>query len=175
MEEKVILVDVNDNAIGVMEKMEAHRRGMLHRAISVIVRNDRNEILMQQRALHKYHTPGLWSNTCCSHPRPGEDSLSAANRRLKEEMGFTCRLEKAFDFIYKAEFPNGLTEYELDHVYVGRYNSDPEINHAEAHDFRWINLAVLQEDVALFPEKYTIWFRIILKEAEMKYPDLLKD
>lgn len=174
MEEKVILVDVHDNAIGVMEKMEAHRRGVLHRAISVIVRNDRNEFLMQQRALHKYHTPGLWSNTCCSHPRPGEDSLSAAKRRLTEEMGFTCQLEKAFDFIYKAEFPNGLTEHELDQVYVGRYNSDPEINPVEAHDFRWINLAALQKDVALFPEKYTIWFRIILKEAELKYPDLLK-
>ena len=135
-EECVVLVDEFDHAIGEMNKMEAHRKGALHRAISVLVFNNRHEFMLQQRSLAKYHSPGLWTNTCCSHPRPGEATPMAAHRRLKEEMGFECQLNKAFDFIYKTEFENGLTEHEFDHVYIGYYDRDPIVNPEEANGFR---------------------------------------
>lgn len=170
MEEKVILVNKHDQPIGEMEKMEAHRKGELHRAISVLVFNNRNELMLQQRALSKYHTPGLWSNTCCSHPRPGESSLQAASRRLMEEMGFQCMLEKSFDFIYRADFPNGLIEHEFDHIFIGRYNEDPRINPEEAESFRWISLIDLRKEMKETPENFTIWFRLIMEQLPEHMP-----
>ena len=134
-EEKVILVNNNDTPIGLMEKMEAHEKALLHRAFSVFVFNKNDELMLQQRALSKYHSPGLWTNTCCSHPRVDEPVIDAGRRRLMEEMGFDCEIEKIFDFIYKAELDQGLTEHEFDHVLFGRYNENPEINPKEVK--RW--------------------------------------
>jgi len=172
-EEQVILVDEHDRPLGLMGKLDAHRKGELHRAISILVFNDRNEIMLQQRAFTKYHTPGLWSNTCCSHPRPDESTLAAANRRLMEEMGFGCRLDKAIEFIYRASFGNGLIEHEYDHVYIGYHNQDPVINPEEVNAFRWISVADLMEDMSSDPELYTIWFRIIMERIMEEKPELL--
>jgi isopentenyl-diphosphate delta-isomerase len=155
-----------------MEKMEAHVQGALHRALSVLVFNSKGEILLQQRAYTKYHTPGLWSNTCCSHPRPGEDSLEAATRRLGEEMGFTVPLEKSFDFIYRAHFDNGLIEHEFDHVFFGNFDGIPVPNPDEAHDFKWVRHSDLMEDMRSNPEDYTVWFRIIMEKIEERIPGL---
>lgn len=127
-EEKVILVDSEDNPIGTMPKMEAHEKAVLHRAFSVFILNDKGELMLQQRAFHKYHSPGLWTNTCCSHQREGELNLEAGTRRLTEEMGFSVPLEELFSFIYKASFDNGLTEHELDHVLLGYFDGLPKIN-----------------------------------------------
>lgn len=173
MEEKVILVDTRDNEVGEMEKMEAHLKGELHRAISVIVYNDQKEMLLQQRAFTKYHTPGLWSNTCCSHPRPGEGVEQAANRRLLEEMGFQCQLVKAFDFVYKASFPNGLIEHEFDHVFFGKFNLEPFINPEEAHAYRWIGMDELMQEMKNSPDEFTIWFRLIMEQLRKQNPELL--
>lgn len=158
--EYVILVDEKDQVKGNMEKMEAHRRAMLHRAFSVFVFNSNNELMLQQRSVIKYHSPGLWTNTCCSHPRPGEDVTDAGHRRLIEEMGFDCRLEKIFDFIYKAELDQGLSEHEFDHVLFGKYDGKPVINPDEVNDWKWMNMEDISKDMKLNPEKYTIWFRI---------------
>lgn len=174
IEEKVILVDVNDNIVGEQEKMQAHVNGNLHRAISVIIFNSEGKMLLQQRAFSKYHTPGLWTNACCSHPRPGEQAHHAARRRLMEEMGLKTVLEEKFSFVYRAHFDNGLTEHEFDHVFFGISDTDPVINPDEAHDFRWIALPDLMNDISLNPEGYTIWFRIILNEISGRYPELLK-
>jgi isopentenyl-diphosphate Delta-isomerase len=173
-EDKVILVDLNDNPIGEMDKSEVHRTGVLHRAVSVLVFNSDGDFLLQQRALTKYHSPGLWTNTCCSHPRPGESSPAAAHRRLKEEMGIECQLNKAFSFLYRAEFENGLTENEFDTVYIGNYNRDPVINSEEASGFQWVSRAGIYADVELYPESYTAWFRIILSKLKSDYSSLLK-
>jgi isopentenyl-diphosphate delta-isomerase len=151
MTDNVILVDTHDKPIGQMEKMEAHMRGELHRALSVLVFNTAGEILLQQRAFSKYHTPGLWSNTACSHPRPGEVSLEAATRRLAEEMGFTTSLNESFDFIYKAHFDNGLIEHEFDHVFFGIYDGVPDINPEEANDYKWVKPGWLMEDMRSTP------------------------
>ena len=158
--EKVVLVDRNDTPLGEMEKMEAHRKALLHRAFSIFVFNDKNELMLQQRAESKYHSPGLWTNTCCSHPRPGESLQDAGHRRLVEEMGFDCRLEKIFDFIYEAELDKGLTEHELDHVLFGRYNQNPVINPDEVATFKWMTMDDIARDMEISPEKYTVWFRI---------------
>jgi isopentenyl-diphosphate Delta-isomerase len=158
--EKVILVDEFDNAIGEMEKMEAHEKAELHRAFSVFVFNEDNQLMLQQRALSKYHSPGLWTNTCCSHPRPGEEVLQAGHRRLQEEMGFDCDLQKIFDFVYKARFDHGLTEHEFDHVLVGRYTDSPVINSEEVAAWKWMSMKSIAEEMKTHPEKYTIWFRI---------------
>ncbi len=158
--EKVILVDEFDNELGEMEKMEAHEKAELHRAFSVFIFNDNNQLMLQQRALSKYHSPGLWTNTCCSHPRPDEEVLEAGHRRLMEEMGFDCPLEKIFDFVYKAKFDVGLTEHEFDHVLFGRYSGDPVINPDEVHDWKWMNMDEIAKEMQSHPEKYTIWFRI---------------
>lgn len=158
--EKVILVDQHDKAIGEMEKMEVHEKAVLHRAFSVFVFNQNDELMLQQRALTKYHSPGLWTNTCCSHPRPNEELLDAGHRRLVEEMGFDCDLEKIFDFIYKAELDKGLTEHEFDHVLFGRYNQAPEINPEEVHAWKWMNMKAIETDMESHPENYTVWFRI---------------
>lgn len=161
IEEQVILVDENDNQIGLMPKMEAHEKALLHRAFSVFVFNDNNELMLQQRALHKYHSPGLWTNTCCSHQRDGETNLEAGKRRLQEEMGFVTELEETISFIYKAPFDNGLTEHEYDHIMIGYYNNEPNINEDEVADWKWMNLEDVKVDMTLQPENYTAWFKII--------------
>ncbi|WP_271393547.1 isopentenyl-diphosphate Delta-isomerase [Aequorivita sinensis] len=160
-EEKVILVDENDQKIGLMPKMEAHEKGLLHRAFSVFVFNSKNELMLQQRALHKYHTPGLWANTCCSHQRDGESSIDAGKRRLSEEMGFTTDLKETTTFIYKAPFDNGLTEHELDHILIGKYEGEPNINPDEVADWKWVSLEEVKNDIQANPDIYTAWFKII--------------
>ncbi|BAO76685.1 isopentenyl-diphosphate Delta-isomerase [Winogradskyella sp. PG-2] len=163
-EEQVILVDENDNQIGLMPKMEAHEKAVLHRAFSVFIFNNENELMLQQRALHKYHSPGLWTNTCCSHQRDGESNIEAGKRRLQEEMGFVTDLDESTSFIYKASFENGLTEYEYDYVMVGLYNDEPIINSEEVADWKWMPLEGVKVDMALNPEKYTAWFKIIFEK-----------
>lgn len=163
-EEQVILVDEFDQQIGLMSKMEAHEKALLHRAFSVFVFNDKDELLLQQRAASKYHSPNLWANTCCSHQREGEVNIAAGKRRLKEEMGFVCDLKEIFSFVYKAPFDNGLTEHELDHVMVGNYNSNPIINQDEVENYKWMPLEDVKEDMENDPSKYTEWFKIIFKE-----------
>ena len=159
--EYVILVDTADRELGTMEKMEAHEKAILHRAFSVFIFNDRGELMLQQRAAHKYHSPLLWTNTCCSHQRQGESNIEAGKRRLREEMGFEVDLDEKFHFVYKAEFDNGLTEHELDHVMVGYYNGEPTINPEEVASWKWINMEVLQQDMQNHPQDYTAWFKII--------------
>ncbi|MDV7139440.1 isopentenyl-diphosphate Delta-isomerase [Maribacter sp. TH_r10] len=163
-EEEVILVNTNDEQIGTMPKMEAHEKAMLHRAFSVFIMNDKGETMLQQRAAHKYHSPLLWTNTCCSHQRVGETNIEAGKRRLQEEMGFTAELRELFSFIYKAPFDNGLTEHELDHVMMGSYNGNPEINPEEVADFKWMMPSDIQKDIAEHPERYTVWFKIIFEK-----------
>jgi isopentenyl-diphosphate delta-isomerase len=164
-EEKVILVDETDHPLGEMEKMGAHRNALLHRAFSVFVFNDKKELLLQQRAAGKYHSPLLWTNTCCSHPRPGETTENAAHRRLKEEMGFDCRIEKIFDFIYKATLDQGLTEHEFDHVFVGTFNNDPQINSEEVETWKWMEMEDITSDLVKNPGNYTVWFRIAFERV----------
>ncbi|WP_340065344.1 isopentenyl-diphosphate Delta-isomerase [Ascidiimonas aurantiaca] len=159
--EKVLLVNENDEQIGVMPKMEAHEKGLLHRAFSVFILNSRNELMLQQRALHKYHSPGLWTNTCCSHQREGESNLEAGKRRLFEEMGIETELEELFSFIYKAPFDNGLTEHEYDHVMAGRYDGEPAINPDEAASWKWMPLEEVHKDIIENEGNYTVWFKII--------------
>lgn len=160
-EEKVILVNEKDEPIGLMGKMEAHEKALLHRAFSVFVFNDKNELMIQQRALGKYHSPGLWANTCCSHQREGETNIEAGKRRLQEEMGFTTELRDSISFIYKAPFDNGLTEHEFDHILIGEYNEEPKINPDEVHDWKWISLEAIKQDIQANPSNYTEWFKII--------------
>jgi isopentenyl-diphosphate delta-isomerase len=162
---EVILVDERDNAIGVMEKMEAHQRGLLHRAFSIFLFNGNGEMLLQRRALSKYHSPGLWTNTCCSHPMQGESLEMAAVRRLREEMGMACTMTKAFDFIYKAELDNDLIEHEFDHVFFGTTNQAPAINLDEVSDWKWMSIYDVYIDVQLNPARYTEWFKIALPEV----------
>ncbi|OAZ05372.1 isopentenyl-diphosphate Delta-isomerase [Flavobacterium succinicans] len=163
-EEKVILVNELDEPIGLMPKLEAHQKARLHRAFSVFILNDKKEIMLQQRAQHKYHSPLLWTNTCCSHQREGETNVQAGKRRLYEEMGFKTEIKELFHFIYKAPFDNGLTEHELDHVMVGYYNEAPEINLEEVEDWKWMNIEEVKKDMLIHPEKYTVWFKIIFDE-----------
>jgi isopentenyl-diphosphate delta-isomerase len=160
-EEKVVLVNENDEKIGLMPKQEAHEKGVLHRAFSVFVFNDKNELMLQQRALNKYHTPGLWTNTCCSHQRDGESSVEAGKRRLYEEMGFVTDLKETTKFIYKAPFDNGLTEHELDHILVGEFNGNPTINSEEVASWKWMELEDVKKDIKTNPDIYTAWFKII--------------
>jgi isopentenyl-diphosphate Delta-isomerase len=161
-EEYVVLVDENDNEIGLAEKLEAHQKALLHRAFSVFIFNDKAELLLQQRAKHKYHSGGLWTNTCCSHPRPNEAVLDAAHRRLNEEMGMKVALEKKFDFVYRTPFDNDLTEYEFDHVFVGYSNELPILNRAEVEDFKWKSIEDIKTDMILFPDAFTSWFKIAI-------------
>lgn len=162
--ENVILVDENNNQLGLMEKQEAHEKALLHRAFSVFIFNDKSELLLQQRANHKYHSAGLWTNTCCSHPRLGETNLQAANRRLLEEMGIITQLTERFSFIYKADVGEQLTEHELDFVFTGVYNQAPKINHQEVANYKWITLTQLQADILMHPNHYTTWFKIVLNQ-----------
>lgn len=163
-EENVILVNSKDEQIGLMPKIEAHEKAVLHRAFSVFVLNDNNEIMLQQRAKHKYHSPLLWTNTCCSHQREGETNTQAGSRRLYEEMGFNTELKELFHFIYKASFDNGLTEHELDYVMIGYYNGKPKINVEEVEKWKWMGIEDIQKDIQLHPEIYTVWFKIIFDE-----------
>lgn len=159
MIENIIVVDENDIEKGKIEKMEAHEKGILHRAFSVFVFNSKNEMLLQQRAKTKYHSPGLWSNTCCSHPHFGEKLEEAVHRRLKEELGFDCDVKEIFSFIYKAELEYGLTEHEFDHVFIGKFDGDITPNKDEIEDFKWITVEELKKDVILNSNAYTVWFK----------------
>jgi isopentenyl-diphosphate Delta-isomerase len=163
---KVILVDENDQEIGSEEKLKAHVDGKLHRAFSVFIFNSKNELLLQQRALEKYHSGGLWTNTVCSHPAPGEDINASSQKRLMEEMGFTTKTKEIYSFLYKSEFENGLTEHEFDHVFIGSYDSDPIPNPEEVMDFKWISIDDLRIDMERNPSNYTTWFRLIMKNKE---------
>ncbi|MGY5847743.1 isopentenyl-diphosphate Delta-isomerase [Salegentibacter sp. HM20] len=160
-EEKVILVNEKDEQIGLMEKIEAHEKALLHRAFSVFVFNEKGELMIQQRALGKYHSPGLWTNTCCSHQREGESNVAAGKRRLMEEMGFTTDLKDTISFIYKAPFDNGLTEHEFDHILVGTFEGEPNINPDEVAAWKWMSLEAIKEDMKTNPAIYTEWFKII--------------
>ena len=164
VEEQVILVNEYDEQIGLMPKMEAHEKAVLHRAFSVFVFNTKNELMLQQRAAHKYHSPLLWTNTCCSHQRDGESNIEAGTRRLKEEMGFTTDLKETTSFIYKAPFDNGLTEHELDHIMLGYYENEPIINKQEVKDWKWMPLEDVKHDINVHPEQYTAWFKIIFEK-----------
>ena len=163
-EENVILVNHKDEQIGLMPKLEAHEKAVLHRAFSVFVLNNKNEIMLQQRASHKYHSPLLWTNTCCSHQREGETNIQAGTRRLEEEMGFVTEIKELFHFIYKAPFDNGLTEHELDHVMIGYYNDEPVINKDEVESYKWMTIVDIKHDMTINPDIYTIWFKIIFDE-----------
>ncbi|PXY42041.1 isopentenyl-diphosphate delta-isomerase [Flavobacterium cheongpyeongense] len=164
IEDNVILVNKNDEQIGLMPKLEAHEKALLHRAFSVFILNSKNEIMLQQRAHQKYHSPLLWTNTCCSHQREGESNIEAGSRRLLEEMGFKTELKELFHFIYKAPFDNGLTEHELDHVMIGYYNENPQINVEEVENWKWMKIENIKEDIEKQPEIYTVWFKIIFDE-----------
>jgi isopentenyl-diphosphate Delta-isomerase len=163
LKEEVILVDATDAQVGVMEKLEAHRKGLLHRAFSVFIFNSKNEMLLQKRAAEKYHSPGLWTNACCSHPRPGENTLNAAKRRLKEEMGLETELNFKTSFIYKTAFDNGLTEHEFDHIYIGETDEQPGLNKLEVESFKWLSIEKIKEEIHLNPERFTSWFKIAME------------
>jgi isopentenyl-diphosphate Delta-isomerase len=164
--EFVILVDEHDNETGTMEKLEAHKKALLHRAISVFIFNSGGEWLLQRRALGKYHSNGLWTNTCCSHPFPGETNLEAANRRLMEEMGLKAPLRKLFHFTYKAELDNELTEHELDHVFLGVTDDEPVINPDEVKEWKYISWEQLHRELDSMPESFTFWFRLIAERVK---------
>lgn len=162
--EHLILVDKNDQPIGTCEKMEAHEKALLHRAFSILLFNQKGEMFLQKRFSGKYHSGGLWTNACCGHPRPDEDTKAAATRRVMEELGMTCPLEETFSFYYKAPFDNGLTEHEFVHVYYGFYEGDFSPNPEEVEDFKWIGLEALKEDMHLNPSFYTAWFFLYCSE-----------
>ncbi len=164
MEEQVILVDHDDVAIGEMGKMNAHELGKLHRAFSIFIFNTAGQLLLQQRSLDKYHSAGIWTNTCCSHPRPGELTLDAAKRRLREEMGMECDLSYGFNFLYKATFSNELTEHEIDHVYFGVSDEIPIINPKEAASYKYVGLAELNKNIVEHPDDYTVWLKVCFNQ-----------
>lgn len=168
VEEQVILVDREDRVLGTMEKMEAHHKGVLHRAFSVFVFNSQGELMLQQRAAHKYHSPELWTNTCCSHPRPGEVLEDAAHRRMQEEMGFDCPLEYGFNFIYHKQVGE-LIEHELDHVWLGFSDQTPVLNPEEVQDWRYMSLDQIREDMQIRPDSYTEWFKICFDEVNKHF------
>ena len=164
IEDKVILVDINDNQVGLMPKLEAHQKGVLHRAFSVFIFNKNGELMLQRRSLGKYHSPGLWTNTCCSHQREGESNIESGKRRLNEEMGFITELTEKTSFIYKTNFDNGLTEHEFDHILVGYFDNSPYINSEEVDTWKWMSMESVQDDINESPENYTAWFKIIFKK-----------
>lgn len=165
--EEVVLVDHNDNEIGLEEKLRAHQNGgKLHRAISIFIFNGNGDTMLQQRAEGKYHGGKLWSNTVCSHPRQGETPVEAAHRRLKEEMGFDCDMHEVFAFEYEAKMDKDLTEHEYDHVIFGRYDNPPAPNPQEVQDWKWVSLKQLKEDMAKTPKNYTPWLKIAMNDIE---------
>ncbi len=164
-EPDVVLVDEFDNPIGTIGKQAAHEQGLLHRAFSVFVFNDKQELMLQQRAKHKYHSPLLWTNTCCSHPNPSDKTVAqAAHRRLKFEMGFSCDITFEFAFVYKTEFENGLMEHEFDHVFLGHYNQEPTVNPDEVQQWRWESIDNIKHELQTKPENYTVWFKIAFEK-----------
>lgn len=165
--EHVILVDEHDTMIGTAEKLEAHQKGLLHRAFSILLFNSNGELLLQKRATEKYHSGGLWTNTCCSHPLPDESLHDATRRKLKQEMGIDAVTEFAYTFIYKTSLDKNLIEHELDHVFIGTFNDKPIINKEEVEDWKYIDLKTLREDIEAYPEKYTYWFRLIVNHPEI--------
>lgn len=165
--EHVILVDEGDNAIGTMEKMEAHKKGVLHRAFSVLLFDGGGRILLQKRASKKYHSSGLWTNTCCSHPAPGEKMEDAVRRRLLEEMGIDLQPEFAYKFIYRANLDQGLIEHEFDHVFIGTFDGEPDINHEEVEDWKFVALDWLKKDIGENPGRYTYWFKLIIEHPAL--------
>ena len=164
--DKVILVTEHDDMVGIMDKMEAHKQGLLHRAFSIFIFNRKGEMLLQQRALNKYHSAGLWTNACCSHPMPGEKTQDAAHRRLMEELGFDTTIEKIFDFVYKAKFDNGLTEHEFDHVFAGEYEGKLNVDTGEVNDFCYKEIQEIKNTMETHPQKYTAWFHIAFPKIE---------
>lgn len=171
MKEYIIIVDKFDKEIGKIEKMEAHHKGILHRAFSILVFNSKNQLLLQKRSLKKYHSPGLWTNTCCSHPKYGEELGEAIHRRLREEMGFTCELKEIFSFIYKIELEKDLFENEYDHVFIGRYDGEVIANEDEVDDFKWVNINEIKNDILENPELYTYWFKCLMDREENQRRD----
>jgi len=170
MSKNVILVDKEDRPLGVMPKLEAHQKGLLHRAFSIFIFNTKGELLLQKRADHKYHTPGLWTNACCSHQVEGEDIQIGLSRRLNEEMGMDIKtFEKAFDFIYHAKLDNGLTEYELDHVYFAMSDQSPSPNPAEVSEWKYLQSSKVKQEVDRLPQLYTPWFKLLLEPVLNKY------
>ncbi len=165
--EHVILVDENDTPVGTMEKMEAHRKGLLHRAFSVLLFDTSGRLLLQKRAGNKYHSSGLWTNTCCSHPLPGENVAEAARRRLLEEMGIDLQPAFSHSFIYKAEFEDGLIEHEFDHVFLGSFGGVPVVNPTEVQDWKYAEMDWLKEDIARHPDSYTVWFKLIMSHPQL--------
>jgi isopentenyl-diphosphate delta-isomerase len=158
----VILVNKNDKKIGLMPKMEAHKKGALHRAFSVFIFNNKNELMIQKRNINKYHSPGLWTNTCCSHQKDGESNISAGKRRLLEEMGFCVELNEVGSFIYNVGVDNGLIEHELDYILVGKYNGNVKINSDEVDNWKWMSLDNIKDDIRIRSKNYTEWFKIIM-------------
>lgn len=163
---EIILVDEQDVQTGTMGKMEVHQKAMLHRAFSIFIFNEKGEMLLHKRADKKYHSGGLWTNACCSHPKPGQETLTAAQLRLQEEMGFKTELTKAFDFIYKAPLENGLTEYEFDHVFIGKYEGDIVPNADEVSDYCFKTVDEIKSSIQSHPDKYTVWFKIAFAKME---------
>jgi len=172
MTDEVILVDTEDNVVGTMQKMEAHVKGRLHRAFSVFIFNTAGALLLQQRAHDKYHSAGKWTNTCCSHPKVGEDTLDAANRRLREEMGMACELEHEFSFVYQAEMPEGISENEYDHVFFGISDEPPVPNPAEVAHYKYMDMSILKTDMELNPDTYTAWLKICFERVIVGYNKL---
>lgn len=168
LEDQLILVDNTDSPIGTMGKMETHEKGLLHRAFSIIAVNDKGEIMLQQRAMTKYHSGGLWTNTCCGHPRDGEDLMAAAHRRLGEEMGFDCQLSEIFTCTYQAQLNKGLQEHEFLHVCTGIYTNAPHINPEEADDWKWMSPKAIIADIAVHPDHYTFWFKEVMRQIQTR-------
>lgn len=167
-EQMVVLVDENDKELGLEEKMKAHRNGgRLHRAVSIMVFNPDGHMMLQRRADTKYHSPGLWTNTCCSHPMEGERAIDAAHRRLEQEMGFDCELEEAFTFIYKVDVGSGLTEWEFDHLMLGMYDGEPKPNPEEAKDWKWASPEGVKDDMRRNKDSYTGWFKIMMTDRQV--------
>jgi isopentenyl-diphosphate Delta-isomerase len=166
--EKVILVDEDDNAIGAMDKLEAHYKGVLHRAFSILIFNSKGELLLQKRSNKKYHSGGLWTNSCCSHPKPDEHIANAASNRLMHEMGIDLQPQFAYKFLYKTELDNNFTEHELDHVFTGVFDGTPMVNVDEVSDWKFISIEKLRADILKHPDNYTIWFRLIMDHPDLK-------
>ena len=173
-DELLVLVDPMDRAIGTMEKLAAHEQGLLHRAFSLFVFNSKNELLLQRRAVGKYHSGGLWTNTCCSHPRPEEDTAKAVTRRLYEEMGMSCDVTHGFSFIYKAAFGNGLIEHELDHVYFGWSDERPVPNTEEVVSYRYLSLEQVENEIHASPEHFTVWFKACFAQVKSHFASMAK-
>ncbi len=171
MKEWVVLVDDEGNNTGVSEKLSAHLEGKLHRAFSIFIFNNKGELLLQKRAFNKYHSGGLLSNTCCSHPKPNEPLADAAHRRLREEMGFDCEITERFNFTYYIQLKHGLFENEYDHVFVGEFNGEPQPNHEEVSHWKWITPEALKDELKEQPDQYTYWLNIIIDKVLLVFKE----